>query len=159
MTVETVTDFSRHDCARAGVIQMYEQEESKSNAEGEMKPDGMLVEMEHLEAALQGIASRGCEEALADLKTIEPALADFIGHHLVLVAGKMALSGAPTPVVAGVHGDLSMLVLVAVQSLRRGHYQYWKDTMSGTRLAQLDEQFGAKPRRRRKRKTESDSAE
>lgn len=43
------------------------------------------------------------------------------------------------------------LVLTCVQALRRGHYELWKDSMVGTRLAQLDETFQAPPKRRRKR--------
>ena len=43
------------------------------------------------------------------------------------------------------------LVLTCVQALRRGHFELWKDTMTGTRLAQLDPAVQAKPRRRRKK--------
>jgi hypothetical protein len=124
-----------------------------------MKPDGMLVEPEHVTAAFQDVANRGGEEALAELATTEPALAAFIGQHLVAVAGKLALSGAPTPVVSGLHADVLATVLTSVQALRRGHYQLWRDTMADTRLALLDEEFKAPKKRRRKKGDEAEPTE
>jgi hypothetical protein len=116
-----------------------------------MKPDGMLVEPEHVTAAFQDVASRGAAEALAELAKTEPALAAFISQHLAGIAGHLALAGAPTPIVAGLHADALAAVLTSVQALRRGHYQLWRDTMIGTRLAQLDKTFRPKPARRRKK--------
>ncbi len=116
-----------------------------------MKPDGMLVEPDHVTAAFEDVARRGGEDALTALAETEPALAGFIAQHLAAMAGRLALSGAPTPVVSGVHGEALATVLTAVQALRRGHYHLWRDTMTGTRLAQLDEQFQPPKRRRRKK--------
>jgi hypothetical protein len=49
------------------------------------------------------------------------------------------------------------LVLTCVQALRRGHYELWKDSMTGIRLDQLDPALRPRPRRRRKKSEEGGS--
>ncbi|MBV9125984.1 MAG: hypothetical protein JO112_21745 [Planctomycetes bacterium] len=110
-----------------------------------MKPDGMLVEPEHVATAHQTVTTRGTGEVLEEVGQTEPALAGFLCHHLAVVAGKLALCGAPTETVQGVHEDLLTIVLTCIEALRRGHYELWKDTMTGTRLAQLDDSFQGPP--------------
>ena len=116
-----------------------------------MKPDSMLVEPEHIIAARQDVAAKGSGQALNEFAQTEPALASFIYEGLAVVAGKLSLSGAPTELVQGSHEDVLAVVLTCVQAIRRGHYALWKDTVTGTRLAQLDPSFQPKPRRRRKK--------
>ena len=65
-------------------------------------------------------------------------------------AGRLTLAGAPTPLVQAAHEEVLALILTCVESQRRGHYEYWKDSMSGTRPDQLDD--APKPRRKRKKK-------
>jgi hypothetical protein len=115
-----------------------------------MKPDGMLVEPAHIVSACQDIVNKGAAHALEEFGGTEPALASFIRDSLAGVAGKLSLSGAPTEVVQGSHQEVLTTVLTCVQALRRGHFELWKDTMTGTRLAQLDEGF--RPARTRRRK-------
>jgi hypothetical protein len=115
-----------------------------------MKPDGMLVEPEHIVNAQQDVSARGSGEILNEVASTEPALASFIYEGLAAVAGKLSLSGAPTPLVQGAHEEVLAIVLTCIQALRRGHFDLWKDTMTGTRLAQLDKGFGVPPKRRRK---------
>jgi hypothetical protein len=117
----------------------------------DMKPDGMLVEPEYLIHARQAVAHDGVAETLASVGETEPALASFIHESLATVAGKLALTGAPTPIVQGSHEEVLAVVLTCVGALRRGHYELWKDSMAGTRLGHLDPAFQAKPRRRRKK--------
>jgi hypothetical protein len=116
-----------------------------------VKPDSMLVEPEHIVSARQDVAAKGSGPALNEFAQAEPALASFIYEGLASVAGKLALSGAPTELVQGSHEDVLAVVLTCVQAMRRGHYALWKDTLTGTRLAQLDPSFQPKPRRRRKK--------
>jgi hypothetical protein len=116
-----------------------------------MKPDGMIVEPECVAAALEDVSSRGSDALLTELVNTEPALAAFVSQNAVTIAGKLALSGAPTEVVSGVHGDVLTAVLTSIQALRRGHFQIWKDTMTDTRMEQLDPCFRSKQRRRGKK--------
>jgi hypothetical protein len=116
-----------------------------------MKPDGMLIEPEYLIRSSKDIATRGCAEVLTEIGQTEPALASFIHESLASIAGKLVLSGAPTPLVQGSHEDVLAVVLTCIQALRRGHYELWKNTLTGSRLAQLDAQFQAKPRGRRRK--------
>jgi hypothetical protein len=103
-----------------------------------MKPDGMLVEPRYIIIAGQDVAARGGSRTLTEYGRGEPALAAFIHESLAAVAGKLSLSGAPTDVVQGTHEEVLAVVLTALQALRRGHYELWKDTVTGTRLAHLD---------------------
>ncbi len=118
-----------------------------------MKPDGMLVEPEYVVAARQDVAEKGSGQALTDLAGAEPVLASFVHESLAAVAGKLTLSGAPTELVQGSHEEVLAVVLTCVQALRRGHYELWKDTVAGTRLAQLDGTLRG-PRKRRRKKGE-----
>jgi hypothetical protein len=111
----------------------------------------MLVEPQHIVTARQDVAAKGSGQALNEFAQTEPALASFIYEGLAVVAGKLSLSGAPTELVQGSHQDVLAVVLTCVQAMRRGHYALWKDTVTGTRLAQLDPSFQPKPRRRRKK--------
>jgi hypothetical protein len=128
------------------------------NGDWHMKPDSMLVEPAHLMSAQQEVTQRGVAEALSAVAESEPALASFIQESLSTVAGKLALTGAPTPVVQGSYEDVLAVVLTCVQALRRGHYDLWKDSLTGIRLAKLDPVFQAKTRRR-KRTPKEGSAE
>jgi hypothetical protein len=117
-----------------------------------MKPDSMLVEPAHILNARQAVAAKGGAEALGEFGQAEPALATFIGESLAAVAGKMSLSGAPTEVVQGVYEEVLVVLVTSVQAMKRGHYELWKDTATGTRLAQLDPTLQPKPRQRRKKR-------
>jgi hypothetical protein len=117
-----------------------------------MKPDSMLVEPEHIVSSHEDVAARGCEKVLGEVGSTEPALASFIHQSLASVAGKLALSGAPTPLVQGSHEEVLTLILTCIQALRRGHYELWKDTLTGSRLAQLDPASQAKSKGRRRKK-------
>src|SRR6516165_1304259 len=111
----------------------------------------MLVEPEHIVSARKDVADQGSGQALNKFAETEPVLASFIYEGLASVAGKLSLSGAPTELVQGSHEDVLAVILTCVQAMRRGHYALWKDTVTGTRLAQLDPSFQPKPRRRRKK--------
>jgi hypothetical protein len=120
-----------------------------------MKPDGMLVEPRFIVGARQDVAAKGSGQTLTEYGQTEPALASFIHESLAAVAGKLSLSGAPTELVQGTHEEVLAVVLTALQALRHSHYELWKDTVTGTRLAQLDPSLLPPPRRRRKKKGEA----
>jgi hypothetical protein len=115
-----------------------------------MKPDGMLVEPKFIARACRDVARRGGAEVLDEFGGQEPALAAYLRESLAAAAGKLALAGAPTPVVQGVHEEVLTVALTCVQALRQGHYALWKDTLTGTPLARLAEDFEA-PRKGRRR--------
>ncbi len=122
-----------------------------------MKPDGMIVEPEYIARAGQEIATRGSAEALDDFGKCEPALASFIFQSLAAVSGKLTLAGAPVEVVQGAHEEVLAVVLTCAQAMRRGHYELWKDTMTGTLLAQVDDTFRPRPRQRSGRRKKPDA--
>jgi hypothetical protein len=124
-----------------------------------VKPDSMLVEPQHIVSARQDVAAKGSGQALNEFAPLEPALASFIYEGLAVIAGKLSLSGAPTELVQGSHEEMLGVVLTCVQAVRRGHYEFWKDSMVGTRLAQLDEAFRSPPKRRRRKDHGAEPAE
>jgi hypothetical protein len=115
-----------------------------------VKPDGMLIDPDFIVQARQQVGTKGSSKALAEFSQAEPALAAYIHESLAATAGRLTLAGAPTPLVQAAHEEVLALVLTCVESQRRGHYEYWKDSMTGTRLGQLDESL--RPKRRRKKK-------
>lgn len=117
---------------------------------GPPRPDSMLIDPDHIVAARRGIGDGGNPEALDDLATREPALAAYISESMASLAGKLALSGAPTPVVQGLYNEALAVLLSSVEAQRRAHYDLWKGTIVGTRLEELAP--GKKPKQRRRRK-------
>jgi hypothetical protein len=117
-----------------------------------MKPDSMIVEPGHIANAGQQVVEEGAEQSLARLAEAEPALASYLRHCLTAVAGKLALSGAPTEVVQGNHEEVLTAILVCLAALRQGHYDLWKDALDGTPLARLEEAPPppTKPRRKKR---------
>jgi len=116
-----------------------------------MKPDSMLVEPEHIATTRREVAAKGSGACLYEFAQIEPALASFVHESLVSAAGRLSLSGAPTELVQGSHEEILSVVLTCVQAMRSAHYSLWKDTVIGSRLAELDPSLEPKPRPRRKR--------
>ncbi len=113
--------------------------------------DGMLVQSSFLIRAGRELARANPAEGLAALARREPVLAVFLAERLATIAGRLALSGAPPEVVQSSHEEMLTLALTCIQALRRGHFELWKDTMTGTRLAQLDPEFKPKSRRGKQR--------
>jgi hypothetical protein len=125
-----------------------------------MKPDSMIVEPEYISSAGQQVVSEGAEKALNGLSEAEPALAAYVCHSLAAVAGKLALSGAPTPIIQGAHEEVLTLVLVSLQAMRRGHYELWKDTFEGPSAALPEQPLPApKQRQRRRRRRPADNSD
>lgn len=106
-----------------------------------MKPDAMLVEPEYLVKARQEVLNEGTGSVLTQISGQETILAAYIHESLASMAGKLAIAGAPTQVVQAVHEDALAVVLTSLQALRQGHFELWKDTLSGSRLEQLDPSF------------------
>ncbi|MFQ3594353.1 MAG: hypothetical protein SNJ82_14340, partial [Gemmataceae bacterium] len=50
---------------------------------------------------------------------------------------KMALAGAPTEVVQGVHADVLLVMLSSLEASRAAEYELWQDTVMGSRLEAL----------------------
>jgi hypothetical protein len=99
------------------------------------KHDGTLVSAKVLRRTTRRlgrcIKEHGLHQAHKDLFHFEPALARFIAHGCETVAGRLALSGAPTELVQAVYGDVLSMSLKAVQAMRRGQFEYWNADMSG----------------------------
>ncbi len=123
-----------------------------------MNNDAMLIEPQTIAGARTSVAEQGPQAALQALAKSEPALAMFVAESLATTAGRMALSGAPTGVVQGVHEDVLATVLTCVESIKRAHFELWKDTEMGVRLAAL----AAAPKKvstRRKRRAVADDTD
>jgi hypothetical protein len=98
------------------------------------KHDGMLVTAKVLRRTGRRLGRRikehGLHQAHEDLAEFEPALARFIAQGCETVAGRLALSGAPTELVQAVYGDVLHMSLKAVQAMRCGQFEYWTADMN-----------------------------
>ena len=100
-------------------------------------PDSMLVKHTHIMEARSRIAEQGHQAALESLLGREPALASYMSQAMATIAGKMALAGAPTEVVQGVHADVLLVMLSSLEASRAAEYELWEGTVVGTRLEAL----------------------
>jgi hypothetical protein len=121
-----------------------------------MKPDSILVEPGHIVEARQDLDHRGFPQAMADLADREPALAAYISESMASLAGKLALSGAPTPIVQGLYNEALAVLLSSVEAQRRGHFDLWKGTIVGTRIESLFKPKAKKASKPRRRKGKDD---
>jgi hypothetical protein len=101
------------------------------------RPDGMLVLAKHLLEAREAIAGPGMLPALAELGEREPVLANYIGEAFAAMSGRLALSGAPTELVRGIHQECLLVALSAVEAQRQATYELWQETTFGTMLEEL----------------------
>jgi hypothetical protein len=114
-----------------------------------VRPDSMMIEPVHIVSARQDVGQRGYPGALEELASREPALAAYISESMASLAGKLALSGAPTPVVQGLYNEALAVLLSSIEAQRRGHYDLWKGTIVGTRIEEMT--APRKPRKRRRK--------
>jgi hypothetical protein len=118
-----------------------------------MKPDGMLIEPEYIVSAQEETAQQGNVKSFAQLKEIEPVLASFIQESLIRISGKIALTGTPASLTQGVHKDTMMVILTCIAAQKKGHYEYWKDSIMTPPKSDLNEK--SKSSTKPKRKTSS----
>jgi hypothetical protein len=79
----------------------------------------------------QAVAARGVPAAQDCLAETEPDLAQFLGANAEVIAGRLALSGAPPAVTRGVFEDIMRLTLTAVEATRGGLRDYWSAGLDG----------------------------
>ncbi len=91
--------------------------------------DGMLVGQVTLLHACEEVdelaAENGAQGPIDELAAFEPTLASYIDAHCEAIAGRLALTGAPSPVVQGIYRSILLMTVSAVQAMRRGQYDYW----------------------------------
>ena len=103
-----------------------------------MTPDSMLTTQEMIHDASTQLNEAGWNAWNQRLTELEPELANFVDTRATVIAGRLALSGAPNAVTEGVFEDVMRCVLVAISALRQGHFQLWKDTEVGSRLLEIE---------------------
>src|SRR5262245_8085267 len=115
------------------------------------RPDSMLIEPDHIISARQSIGETGTPTSMEHLGEREPARAASSQRSMACLAGKLARSGAPPPLVQGLYNEAMLLILSSLEAQRRGHYDLWKDTIVGTQLENLGsvQKPARKPRRKR----------
>jgi len=101
--------------------------------------DSAIISGEAFEQAVNHVADSE-NEALECLEEREPILAGFIERTLTTMAGKLALSGAPTEMVQGCHEHMLGVVLVSLEASRIAHYELWKDAADGEHLEKITAQ-------------------
>jgi hypothetical protein len=88
--------------------------------------------------ALLEFERRGSTDALKNLEAMEPDLTEFLLERLTDIHHDIqGLGGSPRSS-RRVYRNVQTLVLVAVEALRRSHFELWRDNVGGTRLDQID---------------------
>ncbi len=100
--------------------------------------DDTLVSASALQAAFEAIGQNGSDALMEALAAAEPHLGTFLQEKAARVAGKLALSGAPQPIVAGLHGELLAACAIVYVAVRRGTYEIWEGTALDQRLRDLE---------------------
>jgi ribosomal protein L7/L12 len=99
--------------------------------------DDTLVSKQSLDTTLNQLGEHGSDSFVNTLLEAEPDLGGFLTHNATLVAGKLALAGAPQPVIEGVHSDLLAACALVYWAVRQGSYEIWHGTALGDRLLAL----------------------
>jgi ribosomal protein L7/L12 len=100
--------------------------------------DDTIVSETALKTAVEEVGKNGPDTMMATIVQAEPILGNFLQATAAQVAGKLALSGAPHPVIAGVHNDMLWACSLVYLALRKGSYEIWEGTALGERLQQLE---------------------
>lgn len=79
---------------------------------------------------------RGAEAFMKHIEKTEPELANFVFERLSLVYQKLLALGGPPHKSQRVFRQIQALVIVSIDSLRRGHLELWGKQM-GSALEQL----------------------
>jgi len=101
--------------------------------------DSTIVDADILAQAQSAIATDE-STALRRLSEREPLLASFMLEKMLVIAGRLALSGAPSEVVNEIDDCIRLLVLIGIEATRLGHYELWKDCAEGEHLRKIVEQ-------------------
>jgi hypothetical protein len=80
---------------------------------------------------------RGAESFMQYLEKTEPELANFVFERLSLIYQQMLRLGGPPRETQRVFRQIQTLLIVSVESLRRGHLELWSRQM-GPALGQLE---------------------
>jgi ribosomal protein L7/L12 len=103
-----------------------------------MMRDDTLVSDAALQQVMDRMGQHGPESLFHTFLQAEPHLGPAVLRTATQVAGNLALSGAPQPVVSGVHWDLLFTAALVYHALRNGSYEIWHDTAVGERLRALE---------------------
>lgn len=101
-----------------------------------MQPSDMLTPHHMLHDSQRQVRT-GFRQCWADFARSEPDVAEFIVNEAMRICGKLAFTGATSQTLRGVHEDMRRLTLTVLMATRRGQYELWKDTLMGSRLADL----------------------
>jgi len=98
--------------------------------------DSTIVDADILAQAQSAIATDE-STALRRLSEREPLLASFMLEKMLVIAGRLSLSGAPSEVVNEVDDCIRYLLMTGIEATRIGHYELWKDAAEGEHLRKI----------------------
>jgi hypothetical protein len=108
----------------------------------------MLVSLKALSQLQKSIWKRGVAAAIDDLLEIEPGVARYLDYCVGWIFQQLRDASVDLGIVDAVQDDALLMAMTIVAGLRIAHFRLWKDTMIGTRLAQIDPQLlRRKPKR------------
>ena len=89
-------------------------------------------------AALAEFERQGSQRAMQTLEQLEPDLAEFTFERLTAIYHGILALGGPARKSRRLYRQVQTLVLVSIAALRQAQFESWRQSVTGTRLAQLD---------------------
>ena len=96
-----------------------------------------LVNSKLILDSLLELQRRGSSRAMEELEKLEPDLAEYLMEGLSLIHLKLLAVGARPKETLRLQRRIEGIILIAVVSLRKAHYQLWRKEV-GSDLAELD---------------------
>ena len=96
-----------------------------------------LVNSKLILDSLLELQRRGSSRAMEELEKLEPTLAEYLMENLSLIHLKLLAVGARPKETMRLQRRIEGIILIAVVSLRKAHYQLWQASVGGD-LAPLD---------------------
>ena len=102
-----------------------------------MSSDGQVTSKMVLDA-LHELERKGSTKVMQELEGAEPDLAEHVIEGLTAVYNRLSRDCADPRVTRSIYRLVRRLLLVGLMSLRRAHYELWRERAEGTPLAELD---------------------
>lgn len=77
---------------------------------------------------------RGARRSLEELEQVEPDLTNYLLESLSVIHQKLLALGGPARASQRLFLEVQHLALVCITALRRGHYELWKQSDTGSQL-------------------------
>jgi hypothetical protein len=102
------------------------------------KKSDRLVTRERLMWEERKVRKEGDVDALLDLGSIEPSIANYIKDTVIRMLKPLRDSTGSDDLIGSIGIETTVMTTTIIRSMQKAHYDLWCDLMAGTRLGQID---------------------